>query len=76
MHQFVSNIQFSRCHPLAVGPLGYNGSKALAIAIFQPDVDFSLGLDLNPFSASGITLIDPTKECKNSSSRHEQIELD
>ncbi|MFG1464141.1 sulfoacetaldehyde acetyltransferase [Xanthobacter sp. DSM 24535] len=37
-------------HPLTVGPLGYNGSKAAMELIAQADVVLALGTRLNPFS--------------------------
>ncbi len=37
-------------HPLFVGPLGYNGSKAAMELIKQADVVLCLGTRLNPFS--------------------------
>lgn len=37
-------------HPLFVGPLGYNGSKAAMELIKQADVVLALGTRLNPFS--------------------------
>jgi sulfoacetaldehyde acetyltransferase len=37
-------------HPLAVGPLGYNGSKAAMQLIAKADVVLALGTRLNPFS--------------------------
>ena len=37
-------------HPLFVGPLGYNGSKAAMQLIKQADVVLCLGTRLNPFS--------------------------
>ncbi|WP_024280471.1 sulfoacetaldehyde acetyltransferase [Xanthobacter sp. 126] len=37
-------------HPLAVGPLGYNGSRAAMELIAQADVVLALGTRLNPFS--------------------------
>lgn len=37
-------------HPLAVGPLGYNGSKAAMELISKADVVLALGTRLNPFS--------------------------
>ncbi len=37
-------------HPLAAGPLGYNGSKAGMELISQADVVLALGTRLNPFS--------------------------
>ena len=41
---------FPGSHPLAVGPLGYNGSKAAMELIAQADVVLALGTRLNPFS--------------------------
>lgn len=37
-------------HPLSVGPLGYNGSKAAMELIAKADVVLALGTRLNPFS--------------------------
>ncbi len=37
-------------HPLAAGPLGYNGSKAAMELISKADVVLALGTRLNPFS--------------------------
>jgi sulfoacetaldehyde acetyltransferase len=37
-------------HPLAVGPLGYNGSKAAMQLIARADAVLALGTRLNPFS--------------------------
>ena len=37
-------------HPLHVGPLGYNGSKAAMELISKADVVLALGTRLNPFS--------------------------
>jgi len=44
------NDSFPGTHPLAVGPLGYNGSKAAMQLISKSDVVLALGTRLNPFS--------------------------
>ncbi len=44
------NDSFPGSHPLAVGPLGYNGSKAGMELISKADVVLALGTRLNPFS--------------------------
>ena len=44
------NDSFPGSHPLAVGPLGYNGSKAAMELISRADVVLALGTRLNPFS--------------------------
>ena len=44
------NDSFPGSHPLACGPLGYNGSKAAMELIKQADVVLALGTRLNPFS--------------------------
>ncbi|SFU10355.1 sulfoacetaldehyde acetyltransferase [Sedimentitalea nanhaiensis] len=44
------NDAFPGSHPLAVGPLGYNGSKAAMELIQKADVVLALGNRLNPFS--------------------------
>jgi sulfoacetaldehyde acetyltransferase len=44
------NDAFPGTHPLAVGPLGYNGSKAAMELIAKADVVLALGTRLNPFS--------------------------
>ena len=44
------NDAFPGAHPLSVGPLGYNGSKAAMALIAQADVVLALGTRLNPFS--------------------------
>ena len=44
------NDSFPGSHPLAIGPLGYNGSKAAMEIISKADVVFALGTRLNPFS--------------------------
>ncbi|MEM8878927.1 MAG: sulfoacetaldehyde acetyltransferase [Pseudomonadota bacterium] len=44
------NDAFPGSHPLFVGPLGYNGSKAGMELISRADVVLALGTRLNPFS--------------------------
>ena len=44
------NDAFPGSHPLHVGPLGYNGSKAAMELIRKADVVLALGTRLNPFS--------------------------
>ena len=44
------NDAFPGNHPLSVGPLGYNGSKAAMELISKADVVLALGTRLNPFS--------------------------
>jgi sulfoacetaldehyde acetyltransferase len=44
------NDAFPGSHPLFVGPLGYNGSKAAMVLISKADVVLALGTRLNPFS--------------------------
>jgi sulfoacetaldehyde acetyltransferase len=44
------NDSFPGEHPLAVGPLGYNGSRAAMELIAEADVVLALGTRLNPFS--------------------------
>jgi sulfoacetaldehyde acetyltransferase len=44
------NDSFPGSHRLAVGPLGYNGSKAAMQLINKADVVLALGTRLNPFS--------------------------
>ena len=44
------NDAFPGSHKLAVGPLGYNGSKAAMELISKADVVLALGNRLNPFS--------------------------
>ena len=48
--QYQHNDSFPGSHPLACGPLGYNGSKAAMELIAQADVVLALGTRLNPFS--------------------------
>ena len=44
------NDSFPGSHPMAVGPLGYNGSRAAMELIAKADVVLALGTRLNPFS--------------------------
>ncbi len=44
------NDAFPGSHPLSVGPLGYNGSKAAMQLVARADVVLALGTRLNPFS--------------------------
>merc|ERR1719393_666830 len=44
------NDAFPGSHPLHLGPLGYNGSKAAMEMISKADVILALGTRLNPFS--------------------------
>ncbi len=44
------NDAFPGSHPLAAGPLGYNGSKAAMKLVAKADVVLALGTRLNPFS--------------------------
>ena len=44
------NDAFPGSHPLSVGPLGYNGSKAAMRLLARADVVLALGTRLNPFS--------------------------
>ena len=44
------NDAFPGSHPLSVGPLGYNGSRAAMELIAKSDVVLALGTRLNPFS--------------------------
>jgi sulfoacetaldehyde acetyltransferase len=44
------NDSFPGKHPLALGPLGYNGSKAAMEIVSKADVVLALGTRLNPFS--------------------------
>jgi sulfoacetaldehyde acetyltransferase len=49
-NSYQHNDSFPGSHPLAVGPLGYNGSKAAMELIARADVVLALGTRLNPFS--------------------------
>jgi sulfoacetaldehyde acetyltransferase len=49
-NNYQHNDSFPGNHPLACGPLGYNGSKAAMELIAKADVVLALGTRLNPFS--------------------------
>ncbi len=49
-NNYQHNDSFPGGHPLAVGPLGYNGSRAAMELIAKADVVLALGTRLNPFS--------------------------
>ncbi|MGI9475784.1 MAG: sulfoacetaldehyde acetyltransferase [Hyphomicrobiaceae bacterium] len=49
-NNYQHNDSFPGSHALAVGPLGYNGSKAAMELISKADVVLALGTRLNPFS--------------------------
>jgi sulfoacetaldehyde acetyltransferase len=49
-NNYQHNDSFPGSHPLAVGPLGYNGSKAGMELVAKADVVLALGTRLNPFS--------------------------
>ncbi len=49
-NNYQHNDSFPGSHPLAAGPLGYNGSKAGMDLIAKADVVLALGTRLNPFS--------------------------
>ena len=49
-NNYQHNDSFPGNHPLAVGPLGYNGSRAAMELISEADVVLALGTRLNPFS--------------------------
>jgi sulfoacetaldehyde acetyltransferase len=48
-HSYLHNDSFPASHALAVGPLGYQGSKAAMKLIAQADVVLALGTRLGPF---------------------------
>jgi len=48
-NSYLHNDSFPHGHPLAVGPLGYQGSKAAMTLIAEADVVLALGCRLNPF---------------------------
>ena len=48
-NSYLHNDSFPASHPLAVGPLGYQGSKAAMKLIAQADVVLALGTRLGPF---------------------------
>ena len=49
-NNYQHNDSFPGRHPLAVGPLGYNGSRAAMELISKADAALALGTRLNPFS--------------------------
>ena len=49
-NNYQHNDSFPGSHPLSVGPLGYNGSKAAMELVAKADVILALGTRLNPFS--------------------------
>ncbi|GIL38421.1 sulfoacetaldehyde acetyltransferase [Roseiterribacter gracilis] len=49
-NNYQHNDSFPGSHRLAVGPLGYNGSRAAMELIAKADVVLALGTRLNPFS--------------------------
>eukprot|EP01096_Ripella_sp_DP13-Kostka_P011430 TRINITY_DN4611_c0_g1_i1.p1 TRINITY_DN4611_c0_g1~~TRINITY_DN4611_c0_g1_i1.p1 ORF type:complete len:696 (-),score=276.28 TRINITY_DN4611_c0_g1_i1:84-2027(-) len=49
---FLHNDAFPSAHPLAVGPLGYQGSQAAMHLIKDADVVLALGTRLGPFSTT------------------------
>ena len=49
-NNYQHNDSFPGSHSLAVGPLGYNGSKAAMELVAKADVVLALGTRLNPFS--------------------------
>src|SRR5215468_10924864 len=48
-NSYLHNDSFPASHPLAVGPLGYQGSKAAMKLLSQADVVIALGSRLGPF---------------------------
>jgi sulfoacetaldehyde acetyltransferase len=48
-NSYLHNDSFPHSHHLAVGPLGYQGSKAAMSLIAEADVVLALGCRLNPF---------------------------
>ncbi|MQA10833.1 MAG: sulfoacetaldehyde acetyltransferase [Pseudonocardiaceae bacterium] len=48
-NSYLHNDSFPASHPLAVGPLGYQGSKAAMRLLSEADVVLALGCRLNPF---------------------------
>merc|ERR1719259_997967 len=46
---YLHNDSFPRSHPLSMGPLGYQGSKAAMKTIYNADVVLAIGTRLGPF---------------------------
>ena len=49
-NSYLHNDSFPMTHPLAVGPLGYQGWESAMRAVEEADVILALGTRLNPFS--------------------------
>jgi sulfoacetaldehyde acetyltransferase len=49
-NSYLHNDSFPASHPLAVGPLGYQGAESAMYAVQKADVVLALGTRLNPFS--------------------------
>jgi sulfoacetaldehyde acetyltransferase len=49
-NSYLHNDSFPASHPLAVGPLGYQGWESAMVLVKQADVILALGTRLNPFS--------------------------
>ena len=49
-NSYLHNDSFPASHPLAVGPLGYQGWESAMTMVKQADVILALGTRLNPFS--------------------------
>ena len=49
-NSYLHNDSFPASHPLAVGPLGYQGWESAMALVKQADVILALGTRLNPFS--------------------------
>ena len=49
-NSYLHNDSFPASHPLAVGPLGYQGWESAMTMVKQSDVILALGTRLNPFS--------------------------
>ena len=49
-NSYLHNDSFPASHPLAVGPLGYQGWESAMVLVKEADVILALGTRLNPFS--------------------------
>ena len=49
-NSYLHNDSFPASHPLAVGPLGYQGWESAMVLVKKADVILALGTRLNPFS--------------------------
>ena len=49
-NSYLHNDSFPASHPLAVGPLGYQGWESAMVLVREADVILALGTRLNPFS--------------------------